>query len=212
MKEVRELRVATGTRSGDSRFHSPLSPLSSFALVFLLGCVDIPLLPHWTADWSVPLQTQDIALYGPFGWSVAAGTTASISFPPQRQALTETIGSLLNQKLSDASVVVTIRKDMPVSAIDTVFVAPDSASLTNPAAQRIVIPVTVSATERSLVDTVALPGNGLAMLQAQARMKGAIWVQLRGQVLFAGPGTLTVTTADSVYVRLTLLATIAVSR
>lgn len=184
------------------------------AAVFSLSvaCQDIPLLPHWNADWNVPLPSQNIALYGPFTGTVPAGASASVSFAPQRLALDGTIGSLLDQQLTNASLVLTISKNLPVSATDTVFVAPDSAGLTTASATRIVVPVNVAATDLVVTDTVPVTTEGVVMLQTLASARAAVWVQLRGRVLFAGPGTLTIAPGDSVHVRLSLLATIAVSR
>lgn len=181
-------------------------------VIACIGCRDVPLFPHWGADWNVPLPTQDISLFGPFGWSVPAGSTASIGFPPQELPLTGTIGSLLDQQLSRSSVVLAVTKGLPVSAIDTVFVAAGLTDLSDETAARIVIPITVAATALTLTDTITVTTAGLAMLRTVAAAGGSVWVQLRGQVTFAGPGTLTVTPADSVHVRLSLLATIAVSR
>ncbi len=175
------------------------------------ACRDVPLIPHWYADWNVPLPSQDIALLGPFPFTVMPGISASIGFPPQRQPLTGTAGDLLGQELSNAALVLSIRKTVPVSGTDTVFVAADSAGLRDSTATRIIVPVSVAATDQAITDTVPIQPAGLAMLQQLALAHGSAWVQLRGRVAFNGPGTLTVTAADSVHVRLSLLATIAVS-
>lgn len=177
-----------------------------------VACQDIPLLPTWDADWNVPLPSQAIALFGPFPGAVPAGTSANVSFPPQSQSLGGTVGSLLDQDLSNAALVVVLSKTLAVSGSDTVFVAADSASLTNAAATRIVVPVAFTAADLTVTDTVPVSTAGIAMLKSVAQAEGSLWVQLRGRVTFAGPGVLAVTPADSIHVRLSLLATIAVSR
>ena len=188
-----------------------LAGTSALLACLTVACQDVPLLPHWDADWNVPLPSQSIAL--PFAGVVPAGTSASISSAPQRQSLDGSVGSILDQNLSNAALVVVLSKTLPVSSDDTVFVAADSASLTSSIATRIVVPVTLTAADLTPVsDTVVIPTAGILMLQSVAQSKGSLWVQLRGRVSYAGPGTLTVAPGDSIHVRLSLLATIAVSR
>jgi len=188
-----------------------LAILSALATSVTLACENIPLLPHWDADWNVPLPSQSIGV--PFAGIVPAGTSATMSSVPQRQSLDGSIGSILDQSLSNAALVVVLSKTLPVSTDDTVFVAADSASLTNVSATRIVVPVTLTASDLTPVtDTFTIATPGLTMLQTVAKAKGSLWVQLRGRVTYAGPGTLTVAPGDSIHVRLSLLATIAVSK
>lgn len=178
-----------------------------------IACKDIPLLPTWDADWNVPLPSQDIALFGPFPGVVPPNTSANVGFPPQKQSLGGSVGSILDQDLSNAGLVVVLSKSaaMTVSGNDTVFVAADSASLTNPASTRIVLPMTFAESATSVTDTLAIATAGIAMLKNVAQSDGTLWVQLRGR-LSHSTGVLTVTPGDSIHVRLSLLATIAVSK
>jgi hypothetical protein len=199
-------------RSLMNRSRIAAAGLSVLVTSVTLACKDIPLLPHWDADWNVPLPSQAIALFGPFPGLVPPGTSANISFPPQSQTFGGSVGSLLEQNLSNAALVVVLSKALAVSGADTVFVAADAASLTNAAATRIVVPVAFTAADLTVTDTVPVTAAGITMLQNLAQSNGSLWVQLRGRVSYAGPGNLTVTTSDSIHVRLSLLATIAVSR
>jgi len=177
-----------------------------------IACKDIPGLPHWDADWNVPLPSQDISLFASFPGAVPPGTSANVGFAPQTQTLDGSVGAILDQDLSNAALVVMLSKTVAVSGTDTVFVAPDSLSLTSGPATRIVVPFSFLASDLSVTDTVPVSSAGIAMLKSVAQANGSLWIQLRGRVSNPGPGTLTVTPADSLHVRLSLLATIAVSQ
>jgi len=99
-----------------------------------------------------------------------------------------------------------------VSGADTLFVAPDSVSLTVNTASVIVVPIAFTANDLTVTDTATVLPSGLAMLKNVADVQGTLWIQLRGQVAYNGTGNLTVTAADSIGVKLAMLATIAVSR
>lgn len=177
-----------------------------------VACEDIPLLPKWNADWNVPLPSKAIALFGPFSATVPPNTSANVSFAPQKQDLGGTVGTLLDQQLSNAQLILGLDKTKPVSGNDTVFVAADSLSLTNSAGTRIVVPIVFLATDLTVTDTVAISAAGVTMLRTAAQNEGTLWIQLRGRVTYAGPGNMTITPGDSIRVRLALLATIAISR
>jgi len=184
----------------------------ALATTVTLGCEDVPLLPTWDADWYVPVASQGIDLLGPFAASVPAGTSANVSFAAQQQSLDGAIGGILEQEVRSAQVILTVTKTLAVSADDTLFIAGSAADLTNAAAVRILVPVALTAADVSVTDTVPVDPAGLALLQTTAQNGGSIFVQLRGQATWAGPGSLTVTANDSIGVRLALLARIAVSR
>lgn len=177
-----------------------------------LGCEDVPLLPKWDADFNVPLPSQRIGLLGPFPAVVPPGTSGNVSFPPQQEPLDDAVGDLLVDKLKAADVILTLSTTVPLDGADTVFVAANNADLTNAAAQRIVVPVTLVAAVPTLTDTVPVNAGGLAMLQTVAQNSGTLFIQLRGRVTYPGPGNRTITANDSIGVRLALLARIAVSR
>lgn len=171
-----------------------------------LACKDVPLLPKWDADWYLPLTSQGVALLGPFPGSVPPGTPANVSWTLE-QSLDGAIGSLLEQTLSNGRVIVTLTKTLPVSGADTVFLSSTSGG----------IPVDTfalafAAGDASVTDTIPINSAGLTLLNSQASSQGSIFIQLRGRISYNGTGNLTVTSADSIGVKLALLATIAVSR
>jgi len=172
-----------------------------------LACKDVPLLPKWDADWYLPLTSQGVALLGPFAGSVPPGTSASVSFLPLPQSLDGAIGSLLQQPLSNGRVIVTLSKGLPVSGADTVFLSGTSGGVPVDT-----FAVAFAAGDASVTDTIPIGSAGLSLLSSQASSNGSIYIQLRGRISYNGAGNLTVTSADSIGVKLALLATIAVSR
>lgn len=177
-----------------------------------LACEDIPLLPTWDAEFNVPLPSQRIGLLGPFPAAVPPGASANVSFAPQQEQLDNAVGSLLGDQLNAARVVVTLSTTVPLDGADTVFVASTAADLTNPAAPRVVVPVTLVASVPTTLDTITVTASGLQMLQNAAQSDGTLFIQLRGRVTYPGPGIRVLTASDSIGVRLALLARIAVSR
>jgi hypothetical protein len=172
-----------------------------------LACKDVPLLPKWDADFNLPLTSQGIALLGPFPATVPPGTAAPVSFGPLSQSLEGAIGTMLDQDLSNGRVIVTLTKALPVGGADTVFV---SASRT--ATPTDTLAMTLLAADQSVTDTIPISSAGLNLLRSQASAKDSIFVRLSGRMSYNGSGNLTVTSADSIRVKLALLATIAVSR
>jgi hypothetical protein len=174
------------------------------------ACKDVPLLPQWNADWNLPLPSQAVPL--PVGVIPSGFPPQQVSFPAQQQQLSSSIGSLLKQDLSNASVVLTLAKTLNLNGTDTLFIASSNADLTNAAATRIVIPVSFTAADRTVVDTATVNAIGLGMLQSVADNDGSLFIQLRGSVQNSSGAPVAVTSADSIHVKLALLATIGVSR
>lgn len=174
------------------------------------ACNDIPLLPTWDSDWYLPIPSQAIAL--PVGVIPNGTPPQSVSFPPQQQDLDDAVGALLKQDLSNAQVIMTISKTVDLSGSDTLFIAAAAADLTNAGATRIVIPFTLTTADRTVVDTVALTAVGLGLLQSVADNDGTLHIQMRGTVQNNSGGTVTTTSADSIRVKLAMLATIAASK
>jgi hypothetical protein len=188
------------------------------AALCVFACKDVPLLPKWNADWNLPLPSQAIKnIFGVTPVTIPAGTSANVSFT-QSQAVDGPIGGLLKQDLSNASFIVTVTKSIPLSGNDTLFIAADTFAFSNPAATRIVIPITLVATNvGALKDSIApnptVSAAGLAMLQNVANSGGTLWIRMKGQVTYAGPPNPgTVQPGDSVLLKLALLSTIAISR
>lgn len=190
--------------------------LAAIATFITLGC-KVPLLPKWSADEKIPLASQKITLVPPFtaGVPVPGGTSQPVSFSPQSQTIDGLIGQLLKSGLDAASIVSVVTKSVAVSAADTLFIAADSVSLSNAAAQRIVVPLTIvaaNAKDSALTQLTGTNAAGLTMLQNVAIAGGSLWVQMRGRATCPNPGPCTFTTSDSVGIKLTLLATVPISR
>lgn len=175
------------------------------------ACNDVPLLPQWDADWNLPLPSSAQAL--PVAVIPNNTPAVAVSSPVDTQSLANSIGQLLKQDLSNASVIVTLSKTVNLSGTDTLFVASSQANLTNAGdPTRIVVPLSYTSADRTLVDTVAVTAAGLSMLQSVATNEGNIFLQMRGSVQNNSGATVTTTTADSLRVKLALVATIGVSR
>lgn len=185
------------------------------ALLAAPACNDVPVLPKWDAEWYVPLPSQAIALGGagqfPIGVPIPPGTSASVSFPVQSLALDQAIGRILRQQLSNGRVILNVVTPFALDGADTLFVAADPASLTNPAdTARIVVPFTLVASQSSITDTVGIT-QGLSVLSTAAQNDASLYVQVRGRVTYSGTTSRTVTAADSIGVRLALLTRIGIS-
>jgi hypothetical protein len=187
----------------------------ALALLAAPACNDVPVLPKWDAEWYVPLPSQSIALGGagrfPIGVPIPPGTSASVSFPVQSLALDQAIGRILRQPLSNGRVILNVATPFALDGADTLFVAADSASLTNPAeTARIVVPFTLVASQSSITDTVEIT-QGLSVLSTAAQNDASLYVQVRGRVTYSGTTSRTVTAADSIGVKLALFTRIGVS-
>jgi hypothetical protein len=194
-----------------------LSPVLALAFVTAVtsACQDVPLLPKWNADWNVPLPSQSISLAAAFSplTTIPANTPANVAFGAQAIALDGAIGQLLRQPLSNASLIIVLSKSIPLDGADTVFVAQSPAELTAPTASTIVIPLSlVAANAKDSVQSPALTPANLTMLQNVAIAGTTLQVQMRGRVVYPGPGNRTITSTDSIGVKLQMLATVAVSR
>jgi hypothetical protein len=188
--------------------------LAACAILVLIGCKDIPLLPRWNADEKIPLASQKITVSPPFpsGVTVPNGTSQSVSFPAQSQTVDGLIGQILQPGLLAGSIVSVITKSVTIDGNDTLFIAATQADLTNALAQRIVVPLTILAANAQDSSLAVINAGGLAMLQNVANASGSLWVQMRGQATCNKVGGCTFTAGDSVNVRLTLLATVPISR
>ncbi len=182
----------------------------------LAACKELPFAPRWDADMYLPLSTQAIHLntFFPIGF-VPGGTSGNVSFPPQQQDVGGAVKDILGNLVTDASraqtiLTLTVGKHTAVSTQDTLFVAPDQASLTTPNPSRIVFPIAMALTDTlvSSVDTVSL--TAIQMLQNAANTQTPLWIQMRGQVRNPNAAPVTITQADSIAVNLTVTARVAV--
>ena len=179
-----------------------------------LGCKDIPLLPKWDASWNLPLPSQVIKLQNAFPAGIPVTPfSGNVSFTaPQSEPIDGFIGQVLGDSIGTASIAMVLTKSIPLSGSDTLFVAATVADLSNPAAQRIVMPLTMIAANAQDSILTPLTAGGLAMLQGVAKNNGTLQVQLSGRVTYSGPAPRAVTSTDSIGVKLALLATVSISR
>jgi hypothetical protein len=183
------------------------------------ACKEPPFAPRWDADEYLPLTTQPIALSGfvpaaPLNVIPNGGAT-NVSFPPQKQDVSGAIGDVLKNLVTDPTrartvLTLTISKTRPISATDTLFVAPDSGSLTLPNPSRIVLPVALAPADVTVTDSVNVALGSITMLQSAGRNKTPLWIQLRGRVSNSSGSTITITNSDSLNFKLTVTARIAV--
>ena len=179
---------------------------------------DVPLAPRWDADWYLPLSTEAIHLDSTFtGGFIPPATPANVSFDPQRQDVTGAIGDVLKNLVTDsararATITLTIAKRTAISADDTLFVAPDSSSLTNPNPGRIVFPVALATTDTLKTDTLAVGLASITMMHDAAEAKTPLWIQVRGRVSNPSGSAIAITAADSITIKLTVTARVTVSR
>ncbi|MFI5207948.1 MAG: hypothetical protein ACHQU8_04175 [Gemmatimonadales bacterium] len=188
--------------------------LAAIASIVLVGCKDIPLLPKWNSDEQLPLASQKITVSPPFpaGVPVPNGTSQNVSFPAQTQTIDGLVGQILKPGLVAASIVSVITKTVTVSGADTLFIAQTQADLTNPAATRIVVPLSIVAANAKDSSQAVVTAAGLTMLQNVANASGPLWIQMRGLATCVNAAGCTFAAGDSVGVRLTLLATVPISR
>lgn len=180
--------------------------LAAFAAA---ACNDVPFAPRWDADWYVPLASRNITL--PAG-VIPAGVSVSDSFPTQTQSLGNAAGQILSRTLDSAQVIFTLTKSAAVALDDTLFVAANTADLTNPNANRIALRISMSAAATSFMDTLAITPAGVGLLSGVAGAKGDLYIQLRGTVSNPGPGIVIISASNNqVGVRLALLARIGIS-
>jgi hypothetical protein len=196
-----------------------LALASAVAAAAFAACKDVPFAPKWDADMFMPLSTKQIHLDSVFTLGVIPpATSGNVSFKPLTQDVAGPIGALL-QKLDTATanarteLTLTIRKRTAVSAIDTLFIAPDSASLTSPITGRIVFPVALAVADTLVTDSMAASLASIQMLyNAAANTRMPLWIQLRGKVTNPSASPVTITKADSLTIRLTVTARVAVSQ
>lgn len=186
-----------------------LVALVTFAVA---GCSDVPLMPKWDTEWSFPLVSRTSNnLFGTFTVTVNPGASFDLALPIQKIKLDDRLRSVLGQQISNLSLVITISKAMAVGGNYTLAVARDSAGLRGSQASRIALDFAITPASQSTTDSVVVSLAGLAMIQNVADLNGLLWVQLRGQTTYAGPGSLVIIPSDSIMVHVTLRATIAMS-
>lgn len=181
------------------------------------ACKDIPFAPKWDADMYLPLSTKSIHLntFFPIGF-IPGNTSGKVNFPPQQQDVSGAIKDVLKNLVTDPTraqtiLTLTVGKHTAVSSSDTLYVAPDSASLFAPNPARIVFPLAMAIADTLVTAADTIPLAAIQMMQNAADTQSPLWIQMRGQVTNPGAGPVTITPADSITVNLTVTARIAIS-
>lgn len=199
-----------------------LAVVGAVTAATVAACRDVPFAPHWDADMYLPLSTRAIYLSNTFTTGfVPPSTSDTVSFPPQRQDVTGAIGDVLKNMVTDPArartvLTLTVSKTTQVSANDTLFVARDSASLhPSGADSTVAFPLTLASSDLSKTDSLSLTVAQITMMQNAAKATAGtahpLWIQLRGRVSNPSGNAITITTADSINIRLTVTARITVS-
>ncbi len=182
------------------------------------ACKDVPFAPRWDADMYMPLSTKSIYLNNafPFGF-IPPSTSGNVSFPPQQQDVTGAIKDVLTNLVTDPAramtvLTLTVGKHTAISANDTLFVAPDSAHLTLPSTSRVVFPIVMATTDTLVTRVDTIPLASIQMMQTAANNKTPLWIQMRGQVSNPSASPVTITQADSITIKRTVTARVAVSK
>jgi len=204
-----------------------LALLGAMAAAVFAACKEPPFAPRWDADMYMPLSTQPIHLDGfvpsPPANQIPAGSSITVSFPAQQQDISGVLSDLLKNMVTDPTrctssgtlscdlLTLKITKSTAVSGADTLFVANAQGNLNAAAAGTIVFPISLAATDLSRTDSLYIPQASVQMLQAAGQSGTPLWIQLRGQVANPGASAVTITSADSLGVSLTVTARVAVS-
>jgi hypothetical protein len=198
------------------RLRRALALAGAVAAAAFSAC-DLPFAPKWDADMYLPLSTKSIYLNNafPFGF-IPPSTSGSVSFPPQQQDVSGAVKDVLKNLVTDPTraltvLTLTVGKHTAISARDTLFVAPDSASLTAPNPGRVVFPIALLTTDTSVTQADTITLASIQMMQDAASSQSPLWIQMRGQVSNPGASPLTITQADSITIKLTVTARVAVS-
>ena len=181
------------------------------------ACKDVPFAPKWDADMYLPLSTKSIYLNStfPIGF-IPPSTSGKVSFPPQQQGVGGAVKDVLKNLVTDPTqaltvLTLTVGKHTAVSTSDTMFVAPDSAHLSAASTSRIVFPITLAATDTSVTQADTISLTAIQMMQNAATNQAPLWIQMRGQVTNSGASQVSITPADSLTIKLTVTARVAVS-
>lgn len=181
------------------------------------ACEDVPGLPKWDADWLLPLPSQTISFQIEAGGAptLPPNATFAVDFPPQNQSTTEALGSVVGETLRELMVILELRKPLAtqIGTVDTLFVgsAPDAGTLSVNDPRTIVLPLALAVGDTLSVDTIVVTTANRMMIQSVADQEADLWIQLRGRAT-AGPAGHTFTSADSLGVRVQLIARVAMSR
>jgi hypothetical protein len=191
------------------------------------ACKEPPFAPRWDADMYMPLSTAAIHLDSRFGGVIPGNTSDTVSFPPQSQGVDGPIGDILKNLVTDPTrartvLTLTVGKRTAAAATDTLFIASHSSGLRpTPQDTTIRFPLSLAASDTTKTDSITLSVAQITMLRqtvAQdcvplfgpcSQPSQQLFVQLRGQVSNPSVSPIVVTSADSITVKLTVTARIA---
>lgn len=192
----------------------------------LAACTERAFMPRWNADMYLPLSTTAIHLDTRFGGVIPGNVSDTVSFSPQPQSVDGTIGDILKNLVTDPSqartiLTLTVGKRTAIAANDTLFIASHSSGL-KPTAQDTTIgfPLSLAAADATVTDSISLSVAQITMLRQTVengcssgpcvQPSQQLFVQLRGRVSNPSASPIAVTSADSITVKLTVTARIAV--
>lgn len=196
------------------------------AVTALAACTERAFMPRWNADMYLPLSTTAIHLDTRFAGVIPGNVSDTVSFSPQQQPVDGTIGDILKNLVTDPSqartvLTLTVGKRTAIAANDTLFIASHSAGL-KPTAQDTTIgfPLSLAAADATVTDSISLSVAQITMLQRTvtticdsqscSQPSQQLFIQLRGRVSNPSASPIIVTAADSITVKLTVTARIAV--
>lgn len=194
-----------------------LALVGAVSAAALAACGDIPFAPKWDADMYMPLSTKAIYFSQFFAVGfILPNQSGNVNFSPQTQALNSTIGTILEKVVTVPSrarsvLTVTIGKTLAISAQDTLFISPDSLGLFTTRPGGIVFPIALAVADVSKTDSIAVSQASIAMLQNAASNKTPLWIQLRGLVSNPSASVITITSADSIGIKLAMTVRVAMS-
>jgi hypothetical protein len=189
------------------------------------ACKELPFAPRWDADMFMPLSTQPIYLSTYFTLGVIPpASSASVSFPAQQQAVSGVLGTVLKNMVTDQSrcssavnpaltchmLKLTVSKTKPITATDTLFLANAQGNLNAAGPGTVVFPISLATTDSTKSDSVFLTPASVNMLQLAGKNSAPLWIQLRGQVANPGASPITITSADSLGITLSVTVRVAV--
>lgn len=189
--------------------YRPLLVAGALSALVLAGCEDVPFVPKWDAEWTLPLPTTTIRIGDFFpGAVILPGVSADVSFDPEKQTLDAAIGDVLDQNVTRIILSLTYTSTLPLVGADTLFIAPDSAGLFTATASRISLSFSLAQTGAQGLEVA----QTLTQAQRETIQNAAeLWVQLRGSLRNPGASPVVLTGAETISLKLAMTITVGVS-
>lgn len=201
-----------------SRHVSRATGLCALLVAAFTSCKDIPFMPRWDLDAYMPLGTNTVYLDDFFTFGlIPSGISAKISSAPKKQDMYGAIKDVLrnietNPERARTILTLTFAKSTPISTSDTLFISPDSGSLSNYNSRGIIFPISLEANDTLKTDSMNLSQESINMLQKAASGGSPLWIQTRGYVSNSRSSSIKITSADSMKINLDVTARIFVSQ